>query len=75
MQAKTLHSIAPEKSLLTEKQAREIIPMSLAWFRRARLEGRGPRYLKISNRVFYPRFEIETYVESLQNWKLPENKP
>jgi len=38
--------------------------MSLAWYRRRRLEGKPPRYVKISNRVFYRRSDLLEFIES-----------
>jgi hypothetical protein len=49
--------------LLTEFEAREEeLPMSLAWYRRRRVFGGGPPFVRISNRVFYRRGELRRWV-------------
>jgi len=54
----------PRERLLTEKQARSILPLSLAWFRAQRLRGKPPKYLKISNRVFYRERDLLDFIDS-----------
>jgi hypothetical protein len=50
--------------LLTENQAREQeLPMSLAWYRRKRIFGGGPPFVRISNRIFYRRGELRQWIE------------
>lgn len=58
------HQTEPnENDLLTEIQAREQeLPMSLAWFRRKRLIGDGPPFIRISNRVFYRRGDLRQWI-------------
>jgi hypothetical protein len=52
-----------DNDLLTESQAHEEeLPMSLAWFRRKRLLGDGPPFIRVSNRVFYRRSELRRWV-------------
>jgi hypothetical protein len=49
--------------LLTESQAREQeLPMSLAWFRRKRVFGGGPPFIRVSNRIFYRRRELRLWI-------------
>ena len=49
--------------LLNEKRAQtEELPMSLAWFRRARLLGGGPPFVRVGNRVFYRRAELRAWL-------------
>jgi hypothetical protein len=49
--------------LLTELQARDQdLPMSLAWYRRKRVRGDGPPFIRVSNRVFYRRSELRRWV-------------
>ena len=36
--------------------------MSLAWFRRKRLHGGGPPYIRVSNRIFYRRAELRRWI-------------
>jgi hypothetical protein len=52
-----------DNDLLTESQAREQeLPMSLAWFRRKRLLGNGPPFIRVSNRIFYRRGELRRWI-------------
>lgn len=52
-----------DNDLLTESQAREQeLPMSLAWFRRKRVHGGGPPFIRVSNRIFYRRGELRRWV-------------
>lgn len=54
-----------DSDLLTELEAHEQeLPMSLGWFRRARLLGGGPPYVRISNRIFYRRSALRDFVQS-----------
>jgi hypothetical protein len=49
--------------LLTEVQVHEQeLPMSLAWFRRKRLAGGGPPFIRVSNRVFYRRSDLRRWI-------------
>jgi hypothetical protein len=50
--------------LLTEAQVQaEELPMSLAWFRSKRLCGGGPPFIRVSNRVFYRRSDLLTWIQ------------
>ena len=52
-----------EIDLLTEVQAhQQELPMSLAWFRRKRVHGGGPPFLRVSNRIFYRRGELRRWI-------------
>jgi hypothetical protein len=52
-----------DNDLLTEIEAREEeLPMSLAWFRRKRVHGGGPPFIRVSNRVFYRRGELRRWI-------------
>ncbi len=54
-----------EIDLLTEVQAhQQELPMSLAWFRRKRVFGGGPPFLRVSNRIFYRRGELRRWIAS-----------
>ena len=58
--SQSLHS---ENDLLTETQAQEQeLPMSLAWFRRKRVFGGGPPFIRVSNRVFYRRGALRQWI-------------
>ena len=52
-----------DNDLLTESQAREQeLPMSLAWYRRKRVHGGGPPFIRVSNRIFYRRGELRRWI-------------
>jgi hypothetical protein len=52
-----------DNDLLTESHARDQeLPMSLAWFRRKRVRGGGPPFIRVSNRVFYRRGELRRWI-------------
>jgi hypothetical protein len=53
-----------DNDLLTERQAQQELPMSLAWFRRRRVFGDGPPFLRVSNRVFYRRGALRSWIEA-----------
>ena len=56
MTHKANQSLEIEHDLLTEIQAqRQELPMSLAWYRRKRVSGGGPPFIRVSNRIFYRR--------------------
>ena len=38
--------------------------MSLAWYRRKRLLGSGPPFIRVSNRIFYRRGELRRWIAS-----------
>jgi len=51
--------------LLTESEVAARLRVSLACLRRWRLEGRGPRFVKVGSRVRYPSEELEGWIETL----------
>jgi hypothetical protein len=60
--------------LLTEAQAHEQeLPMSLGWFRRKRLVGAGPPFIRISNRVFYRRGDLRRWIADQAEARTQEN--
>ena len=36
--------------------------MSLAWYRRKRVFGGGPPFIRVSNRIFYRRGELRQWI-------------
>ncbi len=44
-----------ESELLTETAAAELVSLSVHWFRRARWDGSGPPFIKMSRAVRYRR--------------------
>lgn len=56
-------SCQSDNDLLTEIEVRDQeLPMSLAWFRRRRVFGGGPPFIRVSNRVFYRRGDIRQWI-------------
>ena len=52
-----------DNDLLTDMQAqRQELPMSLAWYRRKRMFGGGPPFIRVSNRIFYRRGELRRWI-------------
>lgn len=51
-------------SLLTEQEVAQQLNVSLAALRRWRLEGRGPRFIKVSALVRYRPDELEQWLAS-----------
>ncbi len=48
--------------LLTVREVAALIRVSKPTLDRWRIEGRGPRYVRVGNRVFYPRAEVERFL-------------
>lgn len=54
-----------DTELLTEREVSARYRLSVPWLRRARLERRGPTFLKVGERmVRYRRTDIEAFLES-----------
>jgi hypothetical protein len=52
-----------DNDLLTDIQAKQQeLPMSLAWYRRKRIFGGGPPFIRVSNRIFYRRGELRRWI-------------
>jgi predicted DNA-binding transcriptional regulator AlpA len=51
-------------NLLTEKDASELLSLSLATLRRRRTEGRPPRFVKIGASVRYRAEDLDDFVQS-----------
>lgn len=63
MTTKNSEAREAEYDLLTDRQAQEQeLPMSLAWYRRKRMFGGGPPFIRISNRVFYRRSHLRRWI-------------
>lgn len=62
--AGTSHGLAAKRAAkrnLTEVEASEEYGPSVHWFRRARWEGNGPRFIKLTGKILYPRVELESF--------------
>ena len=63
MKGQASEAYQSDNDLLTESQAREQeLPMSLAWFRRTRVQGGGPPFIRVSNRIFYRRADLRRWI-------------
>jgi len=51
-----------ESELLREKDVALRYGFTLAWLRRARREGRGPRFIRVGRMVFYRCCDIEVFL-------------
>lgn len=49
---------------LTAPQAATYLGVAVATLARHRSEGRGPRYLRLGNRIFYRRRDLDAYLEA-----------
>ncbi len=52
----------PLHDLMTTREAAALLRISKATLDRWRAEGRGPRYVRIGARVFYPRAELDRFL-------------
>jgi predicted DNA-binding transcriptional regulator AlpA len=48
--------------LISEREVTGRYRLSIPWLRRARREGRGPKYVKLARMVRYRPRDIETYL-------------
>jgi len=68
MKGQASEAYQSDDDLLTESQAREQeLPMSLAWFRRTRVHGGGPPFIRVSNRIFYRRADLRRWIAARAN--------
>ncbi len=51
-----------DREVFTEAEVSRRYGLSVPWLRRARLERRGPRFLKISRMVRYRKADVEEYL-------------
>lgn len=51
-----------DMELLRERQLIVRYGFTAAWLRRARREGRGPKFLRLGRMIFYRRTDIEAYL-------------
>lgn len=50
------------KPVLSEETAAEMLHLSPRTLQRFRVEGRGPKFVKLGKRVFYREQDLEDYV-------------
>ena len=64
-----------QPELLDGRQLWKMYGLSIPWQRRARREGRGPKYLKIGRIVRYRRRDVEAFLDGHEvNPKKKHNK-
>jgi predicted DNA-binding transcriptional regulator AlpA len=51
-----------DTELLSEKKVWQRYRLTIPWLRRARREGRGPKYMKLTRMVRYRPSDIEAYL-------------
>jgi predicted DNA-binding transcriptional regulator AlpA len=57
--------------LLTEKEAAFYLTRSVSSLRRDRKNGVGPRYVRLGRSVRYPKVELDAYLCSRMNARVP----
>lgn len=55
---------SPAMSRLPVARAAAHLGLSVSSLNKMRMEGRGPRYLKIGGRVFYRLTDLDAYIEA-----------
>lgn len=61
MTTSTTHTELPD--LLTPEDLIDLAPATSPWvWKRLRAEGKGPRFVRIGRRVFYPRTEVQEWI-------------
>jgi predicted DNA-binding transcriptional regulator AlpA len=55
---------AEVESLLTESQAAQLVGLSARTLERFRIQGAGPKFLKLGRRVFYAQTDLLTWLDS-----------
>ncbi len=57
-------AIEPNRRLLRESEAAQMLSLEVSTLRRWRWSGRGPRFLKLGGAVRYDRTDIDAFVEA-----------
>lgn len=63
MSTKTTSLATQARDRLTVKDAAEHVGLSASTLNKMRVEGRGPRYMRLGNRVIYRRQDLDAYLE------------
>ncbi|MBX9720855.1 MAG: helix-turn-helix domain-containing protein [Candidatus Obscuribacterales bacterium] len=50
--------------LVNEKQAAEMMGLSISWFRQIRVTGGGPPFIKVGNAVRYKVSDLESWLDN-----------
>ncbi|KDE90589.1 hypothetical protein DF40_022480 [Stenotrophomonas maltophilia M30] len=57
-----MHNLPPAR--LRVSDAAKYLGLGVSTLDKMRTEGRGPRYLKVGNRVFYREADLDAYLEA-----------
>ena len=57
-------SAQTDEALLTQREARVLLPFSDAWFEKKRRVGDGPPYKRMGRRILYPKAALLKYIEA-----------
>ncbi|UYC12859.1 helix-turn-helix domain-containing protein [Xanthomonas sp. CFBP 8445] len=58
-----MNETSPNAARLKGPDAARHLGISVSTLEKMRVEGRGPRYVKIGGRVFYRRADLDAYIE------------
>jgi len=61
---KYMKQVDNNQTLLTEKEASRKSPFSIFWFQKKRQDGKGPPFIRIGRRVFYPELDLDEWFSS-----------
>ena len=53
----------PNKTLLNENKASEVVGFTTATLRKRRWQGLPPRFLKVGSKVYYDRDDLQDFLE------------
>jgi predicted DNA-binding transcriptional regulator AlpA len=59
-----VNSTPPSIERLKGPDAARYLGLSISLLEKMRLQGRGPRYLKLGGRVFYRRADLDAYLDA-----------
>jgi excisionase family DNA binding protein len=59
------HLTPPSLGRLRVEEASKYLGFTVSTLNKMRMAGRGPRYLKLGNRVFYRRTDLDAYLEAM----------
>ncbi len=59
--------------LVTERDAAELLGVSVRTLQKWRLQGNGPRFVKLGRAVRYDRRDLEEYIEVGRRWSTSDS--
>lgn len=60
------HDLGPAKAKLSVREAAAHLNVSKSWLDKRKLDGNGPRYLKMGRRVAYDLADLELFAASMK---------